>query len=129
VTATDVLASTGSPTAAILVTVAATFVVMAMLGVVWYMARTMRVMRTAADELREESIELLNEIRGVVGTANSELERADGLLGTAESITATVDSASRLAYVTLSNPVVKVLAFGTGTRKAARRLRRKTRED
>jgi hypothetical protein len=47
------------------------------------------------------------------------------VLGTAESISGTVDSASRLAYLALSNPVIKALAFGAGTARAARRFRRK----
>ncbi|MDQ1370713.1 MAG: hypothetical protein QOF20_3066 [Acidimicrobiaceae bacterium] len=128
VIAADVSASTGAPTVAILVTIVATVVVMCLLGVVWYLARTMRVMRQAADDLRRESVALLTEMRGAIGLASRDLERADGLLETAESISATVDSASRQAYLTLSRPVVKVLAFGTGTRKAARRLRRATRE-
>ncbi len=127
-TAADVIASTGASTVAILVTIVSTVVVMCLLAVVWYLARTMRVLRATADDLCRESLGLLAEMRGAVGTASRELERADGLLETAESISATVDSASRLAYQTLSSPVVKVLAFGTGTRKAARRLRRATRE-
>ncbi len=126
-TAADVIAATGDPTVAILVTIVATIVVMCLLSVVWYLVRTMRVLRAAADDLRRESLGLLTEMRGALGLASRELDRVDGLLGTAESISATVDSASRLAYQTLSNPVVKVLAFGTGARKAARRLRRATR--
>ncbi len=113
---------------AILVTIVATVVVMSLLAMLWYLTRTMRIMRASADELGRESTALLTEMRAAVGLASGELERADGLLDTAQSISATVDSASRLAYVTLSNPVVKVLAFGTGTRAAARRLRRATRE-
>jgi hypothetical protein len=128
VTEAKVIASSGAPTVAILVTVVATVVLMCLLAMVWYMVRAVRMMRVAADDLRRESIGLLTEMRGAVGTASRELERADGLLDTAESISATVDSASRLAYVTLSNPVIKVLAFGKGTRQAARRLGRATRE-
>jgi hypothetical protein len=122
-----VASGSGAPTIAILVTIVATVVVMCLLGVVWSLTRTMRAMRAAAEELRRESLALLSEMRGAVGLASGDLERADSLLGTAESVTATADSASRLAYLTLSNPVVKVLAFGSGTRKAARRLRRATR--
>jgi hypothetical protein len=128
VSAADVYASTGAPTVAILVTIVATIVVLCLLATVWYLARTMRAMRVAADELRRESVGLLAEMRQAVGLASRELERADGLLETAESISNTVDTASRQAYLTLSRPVVKVLAFGTGARRAARRLRRATRE-
>jgi hypothetical protein len=48
--------------------------------------------------------------------------RVGDVLGSAESVSATVDSASRLAYRAFANPVVKVLAFGTGTGAALRRL-------
>lgn len=126
--AASVAATGGAPTVAIGVTVVATVVVMCLLAMVWYLSRTMRVMRAAADDLRRESVALMNEMRAAVGLASLELERADGLLDTAESVTERVDSASRLAFQTLAHPVVKVLAFGSGTRKAARRLRRATRE-
>ena len=55
--------------------------------------------------------------------ANLELERLDRLVTTAESVTGTVDSASRLAYLAMANPVIKGVAFASGTAKAARRLR------
>jgi len=48
---------------------------------------------------------------------------ADQLVTTAESVTGTVDSASRLAYIAMANPVIKGVAFASGTAKAARRLR------
>jgi hypothetical protein len=128
VTGAEVVATSGDPTIAILVTVVATLVVVGLLGVVWYLVRMMQGLRAAADQLQREGVELLGEMRDALGLASAELQRVDGLLGAAESISATVDSASRLAYQTLSNPVVKVLAFGSGTRTAARRLRRATRE-
>jgi len=66
----------------------------------------------------------VTEMRDTVKQANAELERVDHLLGTAESISATVDSASHLAYLAFSNPIIKVMAVGAGTAKAARALRR-----
>jgi|SRR5579884_3098448 len=124
----DLVAATADPTVAILVTVVSTVVVMGLLAVVWSLVRTMRMMRTGADELRRESLDLLADMRDALGLASGQLERADRLLGTAESISTRVDTASRQVYETLANPVVKVMAFGTGTRTAARRLRRATRE-
>ena len=38
--------------------------------------------------------------------------------------TIATDSASRLAYLAFSNPVVKALAFGAGTQRAIKRFRR-----
>jgi len=49
------------------------------------------------------------------------------VIGRAESIGGTVDSASRLAYLAFSNPLIKAVALGTGTSRAVRRLRRRRR--
>ncbi len=118
------VASAGAGIEAVAAGMVAGAVIVILLGVQWHLTRTTRALRAAADELHRETVGLLADLRGAVGQANSELERVDGLLGTAESISATVDSASRLAYGTVATPVVKVLAFGAGTRRAARRLRR-----
>ena len=45
------------------------------------------------------------------------------LVGAAESVTRRVDGASKLAYATFSNPVVKMLAVGHGVSRVSRRLR------
>jgi uncharacterized protein YoxC len=86
--------------------------------------KTLREVRHAVSLLRTETIPVMNELGDTVRAANAELERVDSLLGTAESITGTVDSASRLAYLAFSNPVIKGLAVASGTGRAARTLRR-----
>ena len=50
-------------------------------------------------------------------------ERVDNLLRSAESVSGTVDSATRLAYLTVGSPVVKGLAVATGANQAYRRFR------
>jgi HAMP domain-containing protein len=124
------LATSGSTsdTEAILVAVVSAVIIIALLAVLFTLDRTLRSLRDTTDELRRESMRLLGDMRGTVGQANSELERVDGLLGTAESISTTVDSASRLAYLAFSNPIIKMLAFGAGTARAARRLRRRSED-
>jgi hypothetical protein len=90
------------------------------------LTRTLRALRQAVDDLRTQAVPAVTEMRDTVRQANAELERVDHLLGTAESISATVDSASHLAYLAFSNPVIKVMALSAGTAKAARALRRST---
>ncbi len=53
-----------------------------------------------------------------------ELERVDQLIGSAESISATMDATSRLAYKAFSAPMIKTVALASGTSKAAKRLRK-----
>jgi hypothetical protein len=93
------------------------------------LVRTLRAMRDVAHLLRTETVPVLDELRDTVDVANHEIERFDRLVTTAESVTGTVDSASRLAYLAMANPVIKGVAFASGTAKAARRLRPRKGED
>jgi hypothetical protein len=99
--------------------------IVVLLVVLGSLMRTMKTMRLMLEELRRDTLPLLADMRNTVGQATAELERVDTLLGTAESISTTVDSASRLAYLAFSNPVIKGLAFASGSARAFRRLRRR----
>jgi hypothetical protein len=99
--------------------------IIVLLVVLGSLIRTLKTLRLMLEELRQQTLPLLGEVRVTVGQATAELERVDTLLGTAESISATVDSASRLAYLTFSNPLIKALAFFSGSARAFRRLRRR----
>ena len=114
-----------SDVAAIIVAVA---VAILCLGAVFALSSfmgTLRELRSTVEDLRREAVPLVAELRATVRKANAELTRVDGIMENAESVSATVDSASRLAYLFLANPLVKALAFGAGTSRAARRLRRR----
>lgn len=111
-------------TAAVVVAVTSAFAVAVLVAAVVSITRAANELRRTAEELRTQALPVVAELRQTVATAEAELERVDGLLGTAENVTATVDSASRLAYLALSNPIIKVLAFASGTGRAARRFRR-----
>ena len=110
--------------AAVLASVALTVLAVGLLFALASLSRTLRELRTSVEQFRAEAVPLVGQLRGTVNQASAELERVDTLLGTAESIGATVDSASRLAYLFLANPLVKALAFGAGSTRALRRLRR-----
>src|SRR5207237_171714 len=89
--------------------------------------RTLRTLLAAIEQLRSELVPLAGQWRRTVDQANSELSRVDGLLETAESVSATVDSASRLAYMAFSNPVIKAIALGSGVNRAPRAHRAQDR--
>jgi hypothetical protein len=87
----------------------------------------LRDVRSAVEQLRDETRPLLAELQASVEDARDDLERFDRVLGSAEAISASVEGASRVARVALSTPVIKTVALATGTSQAARRLRRKER--
>ncbi len=64
----------------------------------------------------------MGELRDTVERAGAEVERVDDLLDTAEAISATVDSASRLGYLAFRAPVIRTVALGKGLGRGARRL-------
>ena len=86
------------------------------------LTRRVRELGRAVDELRRETVPLVRDARVVVDQAATEMVRVGDVLDSAEAVSATVDSASRLAYRAFSNPVVKVLAYGTGLGSAVRRF-------
>ncbi|MCU1370164.1 MAG: hypothetical protein JWO77_1358 [Ilumatobacteraceae bacterium] len=82
-----------------------------------------RVTRTL-DELNAQALPLIDEMAEALAEANEELARVDRLVGSAESISATVDATSKLAYRALSAPVIKTVAIRSGASRAARRMRK-----
>jgi len=75
------------------------------------------------EALRNEAVPLVEEARWAADHAASEMERVEAVLEDAESVTATVDSAARLAQRAFANPVVKLLALRAGAVGGLRRLR------
>lgn len=104
-----------------LLSVLSVLTILVMLQLVW---RTLRSLRTLLADLHEQVAPLVIELGVAVGEASDELARVDALIGSAESISATVDATSRLAYKALSAPMIKTVALASGTSKAARRLRK-----
>ncbi|HEX2701513.1 MAG TPA: DUF948 domain-containing protein [Acidimicrobiales bacterium] len=111
--------------AALIASLAALVLAVGSLFALASLSRTLRSARGAVEELRREAVPLLANLRVTIDQANAELVRVDGVMERAESISSTVDSASRLAYLAFGNPIIKAMAIAAGTSRAARRLRRR----
>ena len=110
--------------AALIVAIASVVAVVLLALALMSITRTLRAVRDIVELLRAETVPVMTDLGDAVRSANVEIERLGGVLGTAESIGGTVDSASRLAYLAFSNPVIKAIAFASGTSRAAKRFRR-----
>lgn len=86
------------------------------------MARRVRQLRGLVETLRDDLVPLARRARVAADQAATELERVGDVLGSAEAVSATVDSASRLAYRAFANPAVKTVAYASGVSGALRRL-------
>jgi hypothetical protein len=110
--------------ALVVVTGAAVVATIAVLGTLAWLVATVRRLARTLDAFTAEALPLVEDLAASVAEANEELARVDRLVGSAESISATVDATSKLAYRALSAPVIKTVAVTSGASRAARRLRR-----
>jgi uncharacterized protein YoxC len=111
--------------AAVVISVAVGIAVVGLLFTLASAMRAMAVFRRSVQEITSQTLPLIADVHAAIKQANTDLMKVDTLLETAESISTTVDSASRLAYTAFSNPMVKLLSLGTGVTRAFRLLRRR----
>jgi hypothetical protein len=115
---------TASGAVAIAVAAISTVVLAILVGAALSLRRSAADLRALADELAEHASLVLGDAEDTIARARGELQRVDDLVGSAEAITETVGSASRLAHAALATPLIKVMAIGAGTARAGKRLRK-----
>lgn len=96
----------------------------AVVTVLFGLRKALKELNRSIVALRDETLPLVDELRDAVDSTVHNVDRVDRLITAAEGIEAHVDSASRLAYRTISSPVVKTMAFGSGVKRSMQRLRR-----
>ena len=90
---------------------------------------TLRSLRETVDDLRRETLPVIAELRATVDSANGELARVDALLDTAEDVGARVEATSRLTWLVLRNPLVKLASASVASDRVARKLSRPDEDD
>jgi hypothetical protein len=118
---TDPIMTSGQ-IAVLVAAIACLLAVVGLLVAIASMRRQVDRIGALADELKRQTLPLVADAHRVVDQAATEMERVGAVLDTTESVAATVDSASRLAYRAFANPVVKVLAVRAGAATGIRRL-------
>lgn len=114
----------GADLAVVIVTATSIVAVGALLVVLARLVAALRELRRTLDSVTDQLLPLVDDLGTSLVDANEELARIDHLLGSAESISATVDATSKLAYRALSAPVIKTVAMTSGASRAAKRMRR-----
>lgn len=109
---------------------AAVILAVVALGVTAMAVVFIMMLRRAADEVRELTIDLrthadvtMERIESRATTIDEELHRVDGLIASAERVSARADTLSKMTYGAVAKPVIKTAAVVKGTSRAARRLR------
>jgi hypothetical protein len=100
-------------------------VLVIVLGVVFIgLFRVLESTKMTIDETRQEIVPLLSEVRTTVTGVNREMDRVDGLLESATKIAKSAERVSSVVEQAVSSPLIKIIAFGAGASRAARRLRK-----
>jgi uncharacterized protein YoxC len=86
------------------------------------MANLFRVLTSTKDLIdgvTKQTVPLLGEVNTTVALVNQELVRVDGILATAEGVTASVGNLVNVVSSTVTSPLVRLSAFVYGLRRAA----------
>ena len=113
----------GADLAAVVVTIAAVAACTVLVISAWALLRTLRQAGNALERVANEAPVALADLRRAAVQADEELGRVDGLLDRADRVSGTLEDASKLAYLAVTNPVIKAAALASGVRQGARRLR------
>jgi uncharacterized protein YoxC len=87
--------------------------------------RVVTSLKDLVDGVTSETVPLIGEVGNTVRTVNKELERVDSIVGSVQRVATNVEVISDTVQATVTNPLVKALAFFAGTRRAARKFKEK----
>jgi uncharacterized protein YoxC len=85
--------------------------------------RVLESTKVTIDTMREETVPLLREIKRAIEKTNGHLDRVGTVLDSAGSVAKRVEKVSGLIEEAAASPLVKLIGFGAGVRKAATRFR------
>jgi len=77
------------------------------------------------DGVSKETIPLIHDVDQTVKGVNHEIERVDSIMASAQSVAKNVETITETVKVTVTNPLVKALAFFAGTRRATKKFKEK----
>jgi hypothetical protein len=84
--------------------------------------RVLESTKVTIDTMREETVPLLREVKTSIEKTNGHLDRVGTVLDSAGSIVGRVEKVSGLIEEAAASPLVKLISFGAGMRKAATRF-------
>jgi predicted PurR-regulated permease PerM len=107
--------------AVVLVAVATLAALVLLVVTLMSVVRATRELRMTLERLQRDTLPILGSMQATVEQAGAEVERVDELLEAAVAIQQTVDSASRLTYVAMAHPLIRVVAFFRGLGRGSSR--------
>ena len=117
------LAISGGDTALIVLAAFWGLLVLALCVVLLNTFRVLESTKMTIDTMREETVQLLREVKGSVERANRELDRVDGMLVSAGHIVERAQRLSGLVEQAAASPLVKIISLGAGMKSGFAKVR------
>ena len=119
---------TGGQVAALIAAIAFAVLVAFLCAV---LVRTHRVLAEAERlvvDVHRSAVPLIDDVRVTLAAVTQELDRVDGILASAASVSAGVSGVANLVTSAAANPLVKGLSFMAGARATMKSLRKEKQE-
>ncbi|HEX9712718.1 MAG TPA: DUF948 domain-containing protein [Actinomycetota bacterium] len=121
---TQVLALTARDWAMVALLAAAALVLFVIAVVISNLYNVVSSINRMVRGITDETLPVINEVGGTVRGVNKQLERADAITGSIQRVVQNVEIISETVQATVTNPLVKALAFFAGARRAGRKMRK-----
>jgi len=85
--------------------------------------RVVTSLKELVDGVTKETVPLIHDVDQTVKGVNHEIERVDSIMASTQTVVKNVETISETVKVTVTNPLVKALAFIAGARRASKKFR------
>lgn len=109
--------------AAIIAAVAFAAAMLGLMALLLTLVGTVRELTHSVEQLTEQAVPLLGGIGETVGGVNTELARLDTIVANVQHISGAAEGIADVVHSAVANPLIKAIAFTTGTGAALRTAR------
>jgi methyl-accepting chemotaxis protein len=110
--------------AAIVFAVAFGAAMLALMSLLLSLVGTVRELTHSLQQFTAETLPVLSGVSETVAGVNTELARVDGIVASVQHISGQAERVSDVVATAVANPLIKAIAFTTGTGAALRAVRR-----
>jgi hypothetical protein len=106
--------------AAIIAAVAFGAAMLGLMSLLLTLVGTIRELTSTVRQLTDQAVPILAGLSETVSGVNTELARVDAIVGSVQHISNQATSVADIVHTAVANPLIKAIAFATGTRVAVK---------
>ena len=110
--------------AAIVAAVAFGACMLGLMALLMTLVGTVRELTVTVERITEQTIPLLGSVNETVAGVNTELARLDTVVASVQRISGTAENLADVVHTAVANPLIKAIAFATGTGVAVKAARK-----